>query len=233
MRKSCAVFCLLAITIFNFKAEAQNITASSKLSSIYNKTYLFAGFGLAKQQVHSGNYISPFNYDLSDYDKNMFKPGYLLGARFESRFQDKFDYALSFSLNKLASGAVYKDPASIQPFIGKFTHFKADDQMLNANISALYKKHLAIGDRTKFNWYVVGGPSLDIRLSNQTEDNIALNAYKPIILSGKIGAEFNNRSYYTLFFHYKQSLHSITNSPINTSINGFELGMMVKASDIF
>lgn len=233
MRKTYPIVYLLLFSLFSFQAGAQIKGLKSKFSKVYKNTYLYAGFSLAKQQVHTGDFVSGFNYDFADYDKNVFKPGYLLGARYENRYQNKFDYILSFSLNKLASGAVYKDPVSIQPFIGKFTHFKADDQILNANLTALYKKHLSITDGTKFNWYLVGGPSVDIRLSNQTEDNIALNAYKHFLLSGKIGAEFNNRSYYTLFFHFKQSLHSITNVPINTSMNGFELGMIVKASDIF
>lgn len=228
--------CVLAIAIFSISSvqvTAQTKSLRSKFASIYSNTYLFAGMSLAKQQIRSGNFASPFNYDLSDIDKNIFKPGYFLGARLDNNYKHQFDYALLFSLSKVASGAIYKEPVTQSPFVGKFSHFKADEQFFNASITALYKKHLPISNVSKFNWYLVGGPSVDIRLSKQTEDNSALNAYRPFLLSGKIGAEFNNRSYYTLFFHYKQSIHSFTHTPIKTSMNGFELGMIVKASDIF
>ena len=39
--------------------------------------------------------------------------------------------------------------------------------------------------------------------------------------------------YYTLFLHYHHSLTSITQSPIVTKFNAFELGIMLKAKDLF
>jgi uncharacterized protein len=49
----------------------------------------------------------------------------------------------------------------------------------------------------------------------------------------KASGEFVNDDFYTIFFHYKQSLHSITKSPIQTGFNNFDLGMLIKASDLF
>jgi len=44
---------------------------------------------------------------------------------------------------------------------------------------------------------------------------------------------FENKDFYTLFFHYKQCIHSVTKSPIQTGFNNFDLGMLIKASDLF
>ena len=115
--------------------------------------------------------------------------------------------------------------------MGNFSNFKATDQFFIFNISALYKKILPISDTSKYKFYVVVGPSIGFRLSGQALNNQVNKDYRTLFLSGAIGFEFNNKSFYTLFLHYKQGLNSITRSPIQTNLNSFELGMFVKASD--
>ncbi len=88
-------------------------------------------------------------------------------------------------------------------------------------------------DTTKFKFYFVAGPSLDVRMSGQSLDNQVRDNYSKLFLRAHLGLEFNNNDYYTLFFHYKQGLHSITKSPIQTGLNSFNMGMMIKASDLF
>jgi hypothetical protein len=79
----------------------------------------------------------------------------------------------------------------------------------------------------------VAGPSLDIRLSGQGLDNQVNYNYRKMFLRAHLGVEFVNDDFYTIFFHYKQGLHSITRSPIQTGFNNFDLGMLIKASDLF
>jgi hypothetical protein len=48
-----------------------------------------------------------------------------------------------------------------------------------------------------------------------------------------IWVEYDNSGYYTVFVHYKQAISSFTKAPIRTNLNSIEIGMQIKASDIF
>lgn len=198
-----------------------------------NNVYLLAGMSVSKQNISTGNYSSNFNYDLGDYNKNAFKPGYFAGFRVDGKFKEKHDYSFEMSLNKIATGTSYKESGSLSPFLGSFSKFKADDQFFTLSIAAHYKKLIPLGDTAKRKFYVVAGPSIDTRLSGQSADNLVNNNYHRLLLRGDIGIEFDNQSYYTLFVHYKQGITSFTKSPINTNLNSVEIGMMIKASDLF
>lgn len=198
-----------------------------------NNVYLLAGMSMSNQNITLGNYSASFNYDLVDYNKNVFKPGYYAGCRVDGKYKEKHNYSFAMSLNKIASGTSYKDAGSLTPFLGSFSHFKADDQFFTLSMTAHYKKLIALGDTAKRKFYVVLGPSLDTRLSGQSADNLVNNNYRHLLLRGDIGLEFDNRSYYTLFVHYKQGLSSFTKAPIVTNLNSVEMGMMIKASDLF
>ena len=101
------------------------------------------------------------------------------------------------------------------------------------NVAAHYKKLLPIGDRVRYQLYVVAGPSVDVNIGGTSIDNQVTDAYKKLFFKGDLGLEFYNRSNYNLFFHYHQSLSSITGSSITTNLSSFEMGMMVKAKDLF
>ena len=198
-----------------------------------NNTYLLAGIGLSKQTITAGGYSSSFNYNLSDINSNAFKPGYFAGFRVDGKYKEKHNYSFGMVLNNLVTGNNYKDSKSLAPFLGSFSNFKADERFLNLSIAAHYKNLLAISDTSKFKFYFVLGPSLDTRLSKQSADNLVNNNYARFLLRGDVGFEFENKNFYTLFLHYKQGLSSFTKSPIKTNVNSFELGMMIKASDLF
>jgi len=117
--------------------------------------------------------------------------------------------------------------------LGSFSNFKADDQFFTLSMAAHYKKMLVFGDTLRRKFYVIGGPSLDTRLSGQSADNLVNNNYNRFILRADIGLEFDNQSYYTLFMHYRQGLNSFTKSPIRTTLNSVQFGIMIKASDLF
>ena len=225
------------------KLLANKLTiVKSAFCKTWNKTFvnftdnnisLLAGMSFSKQTIKDAGYNSSFNYNLLDYNKNEFKPGFLAGFRVDGKYNKVHDYSVSFSLNKIATGTHYKEPGGLAPFLGTFSHFKADDQFLNLSIAAHYKKLLPISDTSKYKLYVVVGPSLDTRLSGQSTDNLVNNNYQRFLLRGDLGLEFDNHGYYTLFMHYKQGITSFTKSPIHSNLNSFELGVMIKASDIF
>ena len=196
-----------------------------------NDVMLMAGMNFAKQNIRSNDYTSPFIYAVEQ--KNVYKPGFFAGFRVDGKFKEKHPYAVSFTLNKYASGTNYKETKSVEPFDGNFSNFKAAEQSLSFNMTALYKKIIPISDTAKYRFYVVAGPSLDIRLSRQGLDNQVNYNYRKMFLRAHLGLEFVNDDFYTIFFHYKQSLHSITKSPIQTGFNNFDLGMLIKASDLF
>ena len=198
-----------------------------------NSIYLQAGMGFSKQTISSGSHNSNFNYNLSDLNSNVFKPGYYAGFRVDGKYKEKRNYSFGMVLNNLVTGNHYKDSKTLSPFIGSFSNFKADDRFLNLSIAAHYKKQLTITDTSKYVFSLVIGPSLDTRLSEQSADNLVNKNYSRFLLRADVGVEFENKNFYTLFLHYKQGLTSFTKSPIKTNVNSFELGMMIKASDLF
>jgi hypothetical protein len=196
-----------------------------------NNVMLMAGMNFAKQNIRANDYTSPFLYAVEQ--KNVYKPGFLVGFRVDGTYKEKHPYAASFTLNKYVAGTNYKETKAVEPFIGSFSNFKAAEQSLSLNMTALYKKIIPISDTAKYKFYVVAGPSLDIRLSSQALDNQVNNNYRRLFLRAQLGVEFVNDDFYTIFFHYKQGVHSITKSPIRTGFNNFDLGMLIKASDLF
>jgi hypothetical protein len=187
----------------------------------------------SNQGITAAGLNSSFNYNISDNTAGGYKPGYFAGFRVDGLYKDKRNYSFQVSLNKIATANNYKDAKSLPPFLGSFSNFKADDQFLNLSMAIHYKKLLAISDTSKYQFYFVLGPSLDTRISGQSADNLVNNNYARFLLRGDVGFEFENKNFYTLFLHYKQGLTSFTKSPIKTNVNSFELGMMIKASDLF
>lgn len=199
-----------------------------------NSTYLLGGINFSSHGITATGYNSNFNYNISDNTTGGgYKPGYFAGFRVDGLYKDKRNYSFQVSLNKIVTANNYKDTKSLPPFLGSFSNFKADDQFLNLSIAMHYKKLLVISDTSKYQFYIVLGPSLDTRLSGQSADNLVNKNYARFLLRGDVGLEFENKNFYSLFLHYKQGLTSFTSSPIKTNINSFELGMMIKASDLF
>ncbi len=211
------------------------IKANQKLlaNTSENNVYIFGGINFSKQYINTGNYNSNFSYDLANYNKAAFKPGYFAGFRLDGKYKQKHKYAFIMSLNKIASGTSYNDPKTLAPFLGTYSKFKADDQFFTLSTALYYKKLLTIGDTSKRKFYIVGGPSIETRLSGQSTDNLVNYNYHRFLLRGDLGLEFDNRSNYTIFLHYKQGITSFTRSPISTTMNSVELGVMLKANDIF
>ena len=197
-----------------------------------NNIYVLSGIGFSKQYINTGSYNSIFNYVLQN-NNAAFKPGYFAGFRVDGIYKEKHLYSFAFSLDKISSGTSYSSFTSLEPFIGNFSKFKADDQFFNFSIAAHYKKLLPFKPNERTLFYVVAGPSIDTRLSGQSADNLVNNNYRRFLLRADIGIEYENKSFYTLFMHYKQGVTSFTKSPISTHLNSLEIGLLMKASDIF
>ena len=195
--------------------------------------YLFSGINFSKQTISGMDYTLPFNYDVNKINNDVYKPGYFVGARWERIFNNTHLYNIEVGLQKISTGTKYATITNLDPFIGEFVQHKADDQFFVLNISANYKKLLPFKNLEKFKLYALVGPSMDIRLSNQSINNRVTNSYKKILLRANIGLELDNNGYYTIFMHYKPSLSSFTKQPITTNLNSFELGMMLNVNDIF
>lgn len=219
--------------VVKFKLDFLRSSDRAFLNFTDNSVYLLAGMNLSKQNITTGGYSSNFNYDLGDYNKNAFNPGYFAGFRVDGKFKQKHNYSFAVSLNKIASGTSYKDAGSLSPFLGTFSKFKADNQFFTLSIAMHYKKIILLGDTAKHKLYFVFGPSVDTRLSGQGADNLVNNNYHRLLIRGDAGLEFDNQSKFTFFMHYKQGLSSFTKAPITINLNSVELGMMIKASDLF
>ena len=227
--------------LFLKQASKERIAKFNKaFSKTWNKVFidftdndilLMAGMNFAKQNIRANDYTSPFIYAVEQ--KNVYKPGFMFGFRVDGKYKEKHPYAVAFTLNKYAAGTNYIETKSVEPFNGSFSNFKAAEQSLSFNMTALYKKIIPISDTSKYKFYIVAGPSLDIRLSGQGLDNQVNYNYRKMFLRAHLGVEFVNDDFYTIFFHYKKGLHSITKSPIQTGFNNFDLGMLIKASDLF
>jgi hypothetical protein len=198
-----------------------------------NTVFVYGGLGLSKQNIRTGNYNSNFNYDLSNYNKSAYKPGYFAGVRIDGIFKEKHLYSFIFSVDKLATGTSYKNSNSFTPFLGEFSKFKADDQFLNFTFAAHYKKQIPFIKLNNKTFYVVGGPSIETRLSRQSVDNLINYNYRRFLIRADLGLEFNNNDFYTFFMHYKHGISSFTKSPISSNVNTVQLGLLIKASDIF
>lgn len=215
----------------NLTRQMTKSLGNVKLDLSKEDIYLFGGMNFAKQNIRSGGFNSPFVYAVEQ--NNVFKPGFMGGARIERKYRSKYPYAISVALNRYSTGTNYKEINTLAPFNGGFSNFKAEGQLFNLSFSALYKQAIPILDSSKYKFYFLAGPSIDARLSGQSIDNQVGNNYKKLNLRAHIGLEFDNNSYYTLFLHYRHGIGSFTKSPIKTSLNNFEMGMMVKASDFF
>jgi hypothetical protein len=222
---------------FRDKVQAFKKSVKKELGKVFidfndNKVYVLGGIGFSKQYINAGTYNSIFNYDLEN-NNAAFKPGYFAGLRVDGIYKEKHLYSFAFSLDKISSGSFYRSSTSLEPFIGNFSRFKADDQFLNLSITAHYKKLLPYKPNERTLFYLVAGPSIDTRLSGQSADNLVNNNYRRFLLRADIGIEYENKSFYTLFMHYKQGVTSFTKSPVSTHLNSLEIGLLMKASDLF
>jgi len=206
--------------------------AKTFVNFVGNELSLFGSLDLSKQQVNDNGITVPVNYVYNTVNSNTFNPGYSGGFRIDGIYKEKHRYSLSFALNRIAAGNQYKNKYSLSPFIDDFTHFKADNNFTTINVAAHYKKLLPVNAMNKYKFYAVFGPSFDYKISNISNANLLNGAGNRAIINGDFGAEFDNKGYYVLFAHYKLGVN-MTSSSVPVQLNRFEIGMSIKAKDLF
>ena len=197
-----------------------------------NDFSLFGAMSLNNQTINDKGITAPINYLYSAVNSNSFDPGYSGGFRWDGIYNEKHRYSFSVSINRVNAGNLYKNKHALSPFIEDFTHFNADNHFTTLSIAAHYKKLLPINDMRKYKFYAVAGPSVDYKISKISNENLINGAGNRAFINGDIGAEFDNKGYYILYVHYKLGA-TMMQSTVPVQLNRFEIGMSIKAKDLF
>ena len=206
--------------------------AKKFVNFVGNDVSLFGSLALSKQNINDNGVTAPINYLYNTVNSNTFDPGYSGGFRIDGIYKEKHRYALSFAVKRVAAGNHYKNKYSLSPFIDDFTHFKADNKFTTLSIAAHYKKLLPVNAMNKYKFYAVFGPSFDYKISRISNEQLINGAGNRAIINGDLGAEFDNKGYYVLYAHYKLGVN-MTSSSVPVQLNRFEIGMSIKAKDLF
>ncbi len=206
--------------------------AKKFVNFVGNDVSLFGNLVLSKQNINDNGVTAPINYLYNTVNSNTFNSGYSGGFSIDGIYKEKHRYDLSFAVNRVAAGNNYKNKYSLSPFIDDFTHFKADNNFTTINVAAHYKKLLPVNAMNKYKFYAVFGPSFDYKISRISNEQLINGAGNRAIINGDLGAEFDNKGYYVLYAHYKLGVN-ITSSSVPVQLNRFEIGMSIKAKDLF
>ena len=95
---------------------------------------------------------------------------------------------------------------------------------------SLVGSEMCIRDRYKF--YAVFGPSVDYKISQISKEHLINGVNNRVFINGDLGAEFDNKGYYILYAHYKLGAN-LFQSNVPIQFNRFEIGMSIKAKDLF
>lgn len=197
-----------------------------------NHLSLYGALSLSQQIINDKGFAAPLNYLYNSVNNNAFKPGYSGGFRWDGKLNHSNWYSVILGVNRVSAGNYYKNKYSVAPFPEEFTHFKADNSFTTLSIAAHFKKILPVNKMDKYKFYLVVGPSIDYKISNISKENLMNGASNRSIINGDIGAEFDNRGYYVLFAHYKKGMN-LMNSTVPVQLNRFEIGISIKAKDLF
>ena len=218
-----------------FKDKVQAIRKSFAKTFVNfkgNNLSLFGVMSLNNQSINDQGITAPINYIYDGVSNNSFKPGYSCGFRWDGIYKEKHNYSVSLAVNRVSTGNHYKNKYTLAPFIEDFTHFKADNLFTTISLAAHYKKLLPVNDMRKYKFYAVAGPSFDYKLSKISNENLINGAGNRAIINADLGAEFDNKGYYVLYAHYKLG-KNLFQSSVPVQLNRFEIGMSIKAKDLF
>lgn len=218
---------------FKDKVQAFKKSLSKKFINFQgNDLSLFGALSFNQQTINDKAVVAPINYLYDAVNTNSFKAGYTGGFRIDGIYNEKHRYSLSLSVNRVNAGSKYTNKYTLSPFIEDFTHYKADNQFTTLSIAAHYKKLLPINDMRKYKFYAVFGPSVDYKISPISNEHLINGVDNRVFINGDLGAEFDNKGYYILYAHYKLGAH-LFKSNVPIQFNRFEIGMSIKAKDLF
>jgi hypothetical protein len=206
--------------------------AKKFVNFVGNDVSLFGSLALSKQNINDNGVTAPINYLYNTVNSNTFNPGYSGGFRIDPISKSKYYYSFSMAFNRIATGTYYQNKYTYPPYISDYTHFKADHVFTTLSIAAHLKKMIFSDNAAKYKFYVVAGPSFDYKISNLSNEQLINGAGNRSIINGDLGAEFNNKGYYTLFAHYKLGTN-LFQSSVSVQLNRFEIGMSIRAKDLF
>jgi hypothetical protein len=218
-----------------FKDKVQAMKKSLAKSFVNfkgNDLSLFGSLSLNNQTINDKGITAPLNYLYSAVNSNSFNPGYSGGFRWDGTYNEKHQYSFSLAVNRVSAGNYYKNKYTLPPFIDDFTHYKADNQFTTISLAAHYKKLLPINDMRKYKFYAVYGPSFDYKISKISNAHLVNGAGNRAFINADLGAEFDNKGYYVLYAHYKLGTN-LFQSTVPVQMNRFEIGMSIKAKDLF
>ena len=218
---------------FKDKVQAFKKSLSKKFINFQgNDLSLFGVLSFNQQTINDKAVAAPINYLYDAVNTNSFKAGYSGGFRVDGIYNEKYRYSLSLSVNRVNAGSKYTNKYTLSPFIEDFTHYKADNQFTTLSIAAHYKKLLPINDMRKYKFYAVFGPSVDYKISQISKEHLINGVNNRVFINGDLGAEFDNKGYYILYAHYKLGAN-LFQSNVPLQFSRFEIGMSIKAKDLF
>ncbi len=218
---------------FKDKVQAFKKSLSKKFINFQgNDLSLFGALSFNQQTINDKAVAAPINYLYDAVNTNSFKAGYTGGFRIDGIYNEKHRYSLSLAVNRVNAGSKYTNKYTLSPFIEDFTHYKADNQFTTLSIAAHYKKLLPINDMRKYKFYAVFGPSVDYKISQISKEHLINGVNNRVFINGDLGAEFDNKGYYILYAHYKLGAN-LFKSNVPMQFNRFEIGMSIKAKDLF
>lgn len=197
-----------------------------------NHLSLYGALSLNQQTINDAGITTPVNYLYNAVNNDVFKPGYSGGFRWDGNLHKSNSYSILVGVNKVSAGTFYKNKYTIAPLPDEFTHFKADNSFTTINLGVHFKKLLPINKMDKYKFYAIAGPSIDYKISKITNENLINGAGNRTFLNADLGAEFDNKGYYVIFAHYKIGANLLKNT-VPTQLNRFEIGMSIKAKDLF
>jgi hypothetical protein len=206
--------------------------AKTFVDFVGNDISLFGVLDLSNQTINDNGVSAPINYLYNTLNNNSFKPGYSGGLRIDGIYKEKHRYTLSFAVNRIVTGTNYQNKYTLSPYIEDFTHFKADNSFTTLSIAAHYKFLLPVNSMKKYKFYALAGPSIDYKISTISNAHLVNGAGNRAIINGDVGAEFDNKGYYILFAHYKMGVN-LFESTVPVQLNRLEIGMSIKAKDLF
>ena len=218
-----------------FKEKVQQIKKSIAKTFVNfkgNDLSLYGALSLNHQNINDKSITAPLNYLYDGLNNNSFKPGYSGGFRWDGIYNETHHYSFSLAVNRVSAGSHYINKHSLSPFYEEFTHYKADNQFTTISLAAHYKKLLPVNDMRKYKFYAVFGPSFDYKISTMSDAHTVNGAGNRAFINGDLGAEFDNKGYYVLYAHYKLGGY-MTSATVPTQFNRFEIGMSIKAKDLF
>ena len=218
-----------------FKDRVQSFKKSIAKSFVNfkgNNLSLYGALSFNKQNINDKGITAPLNYSYEALNDNSFNPGYTGGFRVDGIYNEKHNYSFSLAVNRVNAGSHYINKHSLLPFYDQVTHYKSDNQFTTISIAAHYKKLLPINDMRKYKFYVVFGPSFDYKISKMSDAHLINGAGNKAVINADLGAEFDNKGYYILYAHYKLGAY-MSSATVPTQFNRFEIGMSIKAKDLF